>query len=73
MQDVVVVNEGLWHCQRSGLSYPRKESGENKPDHEKTRKEVPYHEQGPDSIVDEDGSCCDEHAEAYETVELGSS
>jgi hypothetical protein len=30
-----------------------------------------YHEQGPDSVVDEDGGCCDEHAKAYETVKLG--
>jgi hypothetical protein len=30
-----------------------------------------YHEQRPDSVVDEDGGCCDEHAEAHEAVELG--
>jgi hypothetical protein len=29
-----------------------------------------YHEQCPHSVVDEDGGCCDEHAEAHEAVEL---
>jgi hypothetical protein len=29
-----------------------------------------YHEQCPDGVVDEDGGCCDEHAEADEAVEL---
>jgi hypothetical protein len=29
-----------------------------------------YHEQCPDGVVDEDGGCCDEHAEAYETIGL---
>jgi hypothetical protein len=29
-----------------------------------------YHEQCPDGVVDEDGGCCDEHAEAHEAVEL---
>jgi len=29
-----------------------------------------YHEQSPDSVVDEDGSRCDEHAEAYEAIGL---
>jgi hypothetical protein len=29
-----------------------------------------YHEQCPDGVVDEDGGCCNEHAEAHETVEL---
>jgi hypothetical protein len=31
---------------------------------------VSYHKQCPDGVVDEDGGCCDEHAEAYEAVEL---
>jgi hypothetical protein len=29
-----------------------------------------YHEQCPDGVVDEDGGCCDEHAETHEAVEL---
>jgi hypothetical protein len=29
-----------------------------------------YHEQCPHGVVDEDGGCCDEHAEANETVLL---
>jgi hypothetical protein len=29
-----------------------------------------YHEQRPDGVVEKDGGCCNEHAEAYETVEL---
>lgn len=32
--------------------------------------ELSYHEQGPNGVVDEDGGCCNEHAEAYETVKL---
>lgn len=26
------------------------------------------HQQGPDGVVEEDGGCCNEHAEAHETV-----
>jgi hypothetical protein len=29
-----------------------------------------HHEQRPDGVVDEDGGRCDEHAKAYEAVEL---
>ena len=29
-----------------------------------------HHKQSPDSIVDEDGSGCDEHAESHKAVEL---
>lgn len=34
------------------------------------REVLPYHKQGPDGVVEEDGGRCDEHAEAYETVKL---
>lgn len=33
-------------------------------------KRVKYHEQSPHGVVDEDGGCCEEHAETHETVEL---
>jgi hypothetical protein len=36
----------------------------------KVRVVVSYHEQRPDSVVDKDGGCCNEHAEAHETVKL---
>jgi len=32
--------------------------------------QVSYHEQRPNGVVDEDGCCCNEHAEAHETVKL---
>jgi hypothetical protein len=55
VKDVVVVYKGLYEVRSRSNSSKRMKA---------------YHEQCPDGVVDEDGSRCDEHAEAYEAIGL---